>query len=192
MSSPEWTEPLRRRWGRLLGEFGVVPDRANPVLDRLVAAYSEPHRHYHTLEHLAEMVAVADRLSAACADPRAVELAVWFHDAIYEPRATDNEERSALLAAECLEDLVIGPDLIGKVVELVRATAHLSDDRPPADPDTAALRDADLAVLGSSEERYRRYAADIRKEYAFVPDDAYRNGRTAVLERFLARTDIAE
>jgi predicted metal-dependent HD superfamily phosphohydrolase len=121
---------------------------------------------------------------------RAVQLAVWFHDAVYDPRAKDNETRSAALAAECLGSLAVPSDVIGKVAELVEATAHLSDDRAPADADTAVLLDADLAILGASEARYQRYAADVRREYAFVPDDDYRKGRADVLRRFLARERI--
>jgi predicted metal-dependent HD superfamily phosphohydrolase len=73
---------------------------------------------------------------------------------------------------------------------MVRATAHLASAEPPADRDTAALLDADLAILGAPEERYRRYAADVRKEYAFVPDAEYRKGRAAVLDGFLGRPRI--
>jgi predicted metal-dependent HD superfamily phosphohydrolase len=86
-----------------------------------------------------------------------------------------------------LGPLGLPADLLARIATLVRATAHLTDPAGPLDPDTQALLDADLAILGASEERYRRYAADIRKEYAFVPEAAYREGRAAVLERFLAR-----
>ncbi len=191
MISPERLDLMQRQWVRLLEPDGVIPERAYPVFDRLVAAYSELHRHYHTLEHIAEMLRVVGRLADSCRDPRAVQLAVWFHDAVYDPRAADNEERSALLAAECLDgELVVSPNTVQKVIGLVRATAHLTAADPPHDADTAVLLDADLAILGASEERYRRYAAGIRKEYAFVPDDAYRVGRTAVLKRFLDRPRI--
>jgi predicted metal-dependent HD superfamily phosphohydrolase len=190
MVSPERLDLLQRQWVRLLEEFGVIPATAYPPFDSLVTAYSEPHRHYHTLEHLAEMFRVVSRLSGSCADPRAVQFAVWFHDAVYDPRASDNEERSALLAAATLNELVIWPDGVGKVIELIRATAHLSETDPTADPDAIVLLDADLAILAASETRYHRYAADIRKEYTHVPDSAYREGRVAVLERFLARPCI--
>jgi predicted metal-dependent HD superfamily phosphohydrolase len=82
------------------------------------------------------------------------------------------------------------PDLLTRVATLVRATAHLTDPAGSLDPDTQVLLDADLAILGASEERYRRYAADIRKEYAFVSDAAYLAGRAAVLERFLSRPSL--
>jgi predicted metal-dependent HD superfamily phosphohydrolase len=187
MVSPERLDLLQRQWVRLLEGFGVAPADAYPPFDRLVAAYSEPHRHYHTLEHLAEMFRVVGRLSGSCTDPLTVQLAVWFHDAVYHPRAADNEVQSANLVAEWLGPLGLPANPLARVAALVRATAHLTDSSGSPDPDTQVLLDADLAILGASEERYRRYAADIRKEYAFVPDEAYRAGRSAVLERFLAR-----
>src|SRR3954466_1141667 len=100
MLSPERTEALRKDWVRLLERYGVAPAEASPVFDILAAAYSAPARHYHNLEHLAEMFGVADRLALETDDPGAVRLAVWFHDAVYDPRANDNEARSAELAGE--------------------------------------------------------------------------------------------
>lgn len=185
MISPERLDALQQQWVRLLAGYGVAPVDAYPTFDRLAAAHSEPHRHYHTLEHVAEVLRVAGRLPTA--DPRAVQLAVWFHDAVYDPRAKDNEDRSAALVSEWLNPLGVPADVLARVAEMVRATAHLSGETAPADADTAALLDADLAILAAAEVRYRRYAADVRKEYAWVPDDAYRVGRAAVLEAFLAR-----
>lgn len=190
MVTPERVEALQAGWVRLLGGFGVGPADAYPVFDRLVAAHSEPHRHYHTLEHVAEMLKVVGRLERAATDPAVVQLAVWFHDAVYDPRAGDNEDRSARLAEEWLEQLAVRPEVIRRVAEMVRATAHLAGDAGPPDPDTAVLLDADLAILGAAELRYARYAAGIRQEYAHVPDEAYRAGRAGVLERFLARPRI--
>lgn len=187
MLSPERIDLLQRQWVRLLGEFDVAPGAAYPVFDQLVAAYAEPHRHYHTLEHVAETLRVAARLPSA--DPKAVAVAVWFHDAVYDPKATDNEARSASLVVDWLGPLGVPENVTGRVAGLVLATAHFAEGRS-VDADTAALLDADLAVLGASESRYRRYAADVRREYAHVPDDAFRRGRAAVLGAFLSRSRI--
>jgi predicted metal-dependent HD superfamily phosphohydrolase len=92
---------MQTGWVRLLAGWTASPADAYPVFDRLVATYSEPHRFYHTLEHLAEMFKVAGKLADAAVDVAALQLAIWFHDAVYDPRATDNEERSAALASEC-------------------------------------------------------------------------------------------
>lgn len=190
MVSPERLDLLQRQWVRLLDGFAVSPADAYPPFDRLVRAYSEPHRHHHTLEHLAEMFRVVGRLAGDCRNPAAVQLAVWYHDAVYDPRAADNEIRSAELAVEELTALGLPSGLVSRTSELIQTTAHLVGELPGDDPDVAVLLDADLAILGASEARYRRYAADIRREYAHVSDADYRRGRAAVLEKFLARHRI--
>jgi len=184
MISPERLSAMQGQWVRLLGGFGVPVADAYAPFDRLVAAYSEPHRHYHTLEHLGEMFRVVGRLPVA--DLPAVQLAVWYHDAVCDPKATDNEERSADWAESDLK--AWGVPQWAAVRALILATKHTAAE--PDTPDAAAFLDADLAILGAAEARYQRYAADIRREYEWVPDAAYRAGRRAVLEGFLNRERI--
>lgn len=196
MISPERHAALQQSWAKLLERYRVPAADAYPVFDVLAAAYSAPDRHYHNLEHLAEVFRVAARLTSITDDPRAVQLAIWFHDAVYDPRAADNEARSADLAATLLGPLGVPRSELERVARLIHATAHRPDDRPPGDRETMILLDADLAILGAAPERYARYAAAIRQEYAWVPDADYRAGRAAVLDRFLARprvfwTDLA-
>lgn len=186
--SPERLELMQSGWVRLLSRYNVDPADAYPVFDRLVAAYSVPHRFYHTLEHLNEMFNVAGKLADEAIDLSAVQLAIWFHDAVYDPPATDNEDRSAALAVELLRPRGIPEETLECVVAMIRATAHgtVSD----VGADTAVLLDADLAILSAEERRYARYAADIRREYGWVDETAYRAGRTKVLEGFLRRPRI--
>jgi predicted metal-dependent HD superfamily phosphohydrolase len=184
MLSPERLDALQTQWVRFLGSLGVEPVAAYPTFDRLVAAHSEPHRHYHDLEHVVEVLRVVGRLARQCELPAAVQLAAWYHDAVYDPTADDNEERSAALARSELTSLGMDARLVEHVMELIRATDHR---QRPTIADADVLLDADLAILGAGEARYRRYAEAIRREYAHVPDDDYRKGRAAVLERFLAR-----
>ncbi len=184
MISPERLDAMQQGWVRLVANFFVPPAEAYPVFDRLVQAYSEPQRHYHNLEHLAEMFRVLGRLPVQ--DFPAVALAVWFHDVIYDTRSKENEARSAAVATDWLGSLGVPAATTAKVEELVRATAHFSGE-PPEDQDTRLLLDADLAILGAAEPRYDRYAADIRREYEWVPDAEYRHGRIAVLQNFLSR-----
>jgi len=179
MITPERLDRLQLAFAQLLGGFGVAPASAYPVFDRLVESYSDVQRPYHNLEHLGEMFRVAGRIGAT----PTVNLAIWFHDAVHDPRAKDNEERSADLADECLAPL--GVPQLDRVRELILATRHTGAE--PADLETAILLDADLAILGASEERYRRYARDIRQEYSFVADADFASGRRRVLESFLAR-----
>lgn len=184
MVSPERLESMQKSWVRTLERYRVAPADAYPAFDVLVAAYSAPERFYHNLEHLTEVFRVVERLNSIVEDPNALQLAVWFHDAVYDARAKDNEARSGELAVDLLGPIGVPASAIERVVRMIWATAHAAD--PPGDRDTQVLLDADLAILGASEGRYARYAADIRKEYAWVPDDDYRTGRMSVLNRFLA------
>lgn len=188
--SPERLESMQTAWTKLLERYKVPAANTYPVFDVLVAAYTAPERHYHNLEHLVEMFRVAGRLAPGVDDPAAVQLAIWFHDAVYDSRAKDNEARSAELAVDLLGPIGVPGSTIERVVRLIHATAHLAGAEPPGDRDTATLVDADLAILGSAPERYSRYLSDIRKEYAWVPDDDYRKGRAAALKKFLDRPRI--
>ena len=189
MVSPERLESMQKGWVRVLEKYGVAPLDVYPAFDVLVAAYSAPERHYHDLEHLAEMFKVVERLSAHVENPNVLHLAIWFHDAVYDSRASDNERRSAELAVDLLGPLGVPSSSIERIAQLIWATAH-TDGTLPAMKDAQVLLDADLAILGASEERYARYARDIRAEYAWVPEADYCAGRIAVLERFLARPRI--
>lgn len=173
---------LRRRWTALLADVGVADDG---LFDALVAAYGEPHRRYHTVEHLDAVVRKVDELAAAegVADPAPARLAAWFHDAVYDPRAADNEDRSAEWARSALLERGAPATLADRVAALVRATA---DHAGAGDPQLAVLLDADLAILAAPSEPYHGYANAIRHEYGFVPEEDFRRGRTRVLESLLA------
>jgi predicted metal-dependent HD superfamily phosphohydrolase len=178
---------MQQGWVRLMERCRVEPAAAQPAFELLAAAYNSADRHYHTFEHLEEMFRIAGRLTAITDDPRALQLAIWFHDAVYDPRAKDNEARSAELAVALLGPIGVPRSALDVAIRLIEATAHLASPKPPGDRETAILLDADLAILGSAPERYRRYAADIRKEYGWVPAAEYRSARSNVLHQFLAR-----
>ncbi|MGY2064620.1 HD domain-containing protein [Blastococcus sp. SYSU DS0619] len=149
----------------------------------LVAAWSEPHRTYHDLAHLAAVLGLVDRLVADVPDPAAVRLAAWYHDVVYDPRRSDNEQISADRARAGLRGLV--PDeRVEEVARLVRLTA--GHDVARGDANGAALCDADLAVLASPPAAYAGYASAIRAEYGHLDDEAFTAGRIAVLEQLLA------
>ncbi len=158
-------------------------DLAARVGADLLAQWREPHRHYHTADHLAAVLAVVDAHRAHAADPDAVRLAAWYHDAVYDPRRVDNEEASAVLAESTLPMLAIPPDRVSEVARLVRQTA--SHDPSPGDRNGELLTDADLAVLASSPETYAAYTAAVRREYAHVSDAQFTTGRAGVLENLL-------
>lgn len=152
----------------------------------LLARYAEPHRRYHTLNHLEEVLAIVAELSAQAQDPDAVRLAAWFHDAIYTIGPSDtvsNEEASARLAEQVLAELAVPAKRIAEAARLVRLTEiHKSE---PGDQNAAVLFDADLAILGASPERYRQYAHEVRQEYAEIPDEAFRRGRAEILQSLI-------
>jgi predicted metal-dependent HD superfamily phosphohydrolase len=149
----------------------------------LVEAWSEPHRRYHDLAHLAAVLGIVGELAGPAADPDAVRLAAWYHDAVYDPRRSDNEEVSAERARAGLRGLV-PDDRVAEVARLVLLTA--GHDPEPGDPNGAVLCDADLAVLASPPPAYAAYASAVRAEYGHLSDEEFTAGRIAVLERLLA------
>ncbi|XRQ04445.1 HD domain-containing protein [Actinomadura welshii] len=146
--------------------------------------YGEPHRRYHTRDHLAAVLDLVDELAGHAAAPGLVRLAAWFHDAVYDPERADNEERSARLAARMLADTDLREPDIEQVVRLIELTATHAPDQD--DRDGQVLCDADLAILGADPDTYAAYTAAVREEYAFVPDEFFRAGRAEVLNGLLA------
>lgn len=151
------------------------------VLEQLLAKYAEPHRAYHNLSHVLDCLNHAASVRAQLEHPHCVELALWFHDVIYEPRAGDNEERSAAFAVEALR-AAVGPEVLQHVEELILATRHPS--RPTA-ADARYMVDIDLAILGAPPAAFDAYEAAIRREYRWVPAPLYRRKRKQVLQSFL-------
>ncbi|WP_328533372.1 metal-dependent phosphohydrolase [Micromonospora zamorensis] len=154
--------------------------------EQLLARWREPHRHYHTVAHLTAVLDVVDEHADLAGRPDVVRLAAWFHDAVYDPRAAGdaNERDSAALAESVLAGLGVPAPTAAEVRRLVLLTA--GHTVAPGDPDGALLCDADLAVLAAPPADYDRYAAAIRREYAHVPEPAFRAGRAAVLTGLLA------
>jgi predicted metal-dependent HD superfamily phosphohydrolase len=183
-------QALDDRWCALFARLGVDPDAAAPAFADLVHAYSEPGRHYHTLDHLAALFVLLDRHSEGLADRNAVELAIFFHDAVYVPTRSDNEAESAALAGARLTALGLPAALVARVADLILATRHGTEHAWPHDADLALLVDLDLSVLAADRPVYAAYARAIRDEYAVYPDLVYRPGRRGVLGQFLARARI--
>ena len=176
---------LETSWQKTASRANLAPNAANALFHDLCRRYSEPGRTYHTLEHVAAMFNTLAGFENELLDPVAVLLAVWFHDAVYDARRGDNEEQSAVYAMAALKQGGVLPTLLPTMERLILATkTHQAD---AGDTDGQILLDADLAVLGSSPPDYDRYAVSIRREYAWVPEDDYRKGRTKVLENFLRR-----
>ncbi|MEV5882637.1 hypothetical protein AB0L74_07955 [Streptomyces sp. NPDC052020] len=178
-------DALRSRFARALEAVrgpGSGPDPA-PYADNLLARWREPQRRYHTLTHLTAVLDHVDVLQEYADDPDVVRLAAWFHDAVYLPERSENEERSARLAERALPEAGVPEEKTAEVARLVRLT--VTHDPAEDDRDGQVLCDADLAILAAPPSAYAAYTAAVREEYHFVPGDAFREGRAAVLRHLL-------
>jgi predicted metal-dependent HD superfamily phosphohydrolase len=158
------------------------------VVRDLAQRYGEPHRAYHTADHVAEVLRwfdwVADR--AGWREPVDVFLAIVFHDAIYEPLASDNEARSAALA----RDAIAASPRTQALIQLTARHGALSPADVEGDDDAARFLDCDIAILAAPPDRFDEYDAAIAAEYRAVPAEAFRTGRGAFLRKLLARPRI--
>jgi predicted metal-dependent HD superfamily phosphohydrolase len=174
------------RFAALCRRLGASGDPAPAAAD-LLRRWAEPGRTYHGVDHLQDCLARLDRAPADGADRDLVEAALWFHDAVYDSRAADNEARSAELARATLTALGVPDHRASAAADLVLSTRHRE---PPRGPEARLLCDIDLAVLGDPAEDFDRYDQAIRLEYAWVPEATYRRERAAVLRALLAREPL--
>ncbi len=163
-------------------------DLPAPLRTRLGMLYAEPQRRYHTQAHVRALLSWLAYWRSLAIDPRAIAAAIWFHDAVYDPRRSDNEAASAELARVELAAIGWRAVDVERVAALVLATAH--HDADAGDADAWLFLDLDLSVLAQPPARYAAYAAAIRAEYAWVEEARYRSGRAAVLRSFLDRPAV--
>ena len=176
---------LAQKWQQCFTDrFSSTCALEQRVFNILVAAYTQPDRHYHNLNHIDRLLTTIDR-TESLQNPTAVRLAVWFHDFVYDSQASDNEAQSAKSAEELLTNIGISSKLIDRVQQLILATQGHQID--PHDPDRCIFLDADLAILGADPVQYQAYRRSIRREYSWASDAAYKVGRIQVLESFLQR-----
>lgn len=172
-----------RSWRRAWQGVGAKGDGA-AWRDALLRRYAEPHRHYHTLQHLDECLAGFEAVAGQAQQPALVELALWFHDAIYDVRSRRNEEASADWAHQFLRGAGVTEEDARGVHALVLVTRH---DSLPQDADARLLVDIDLSILGAARARFDEYECQIRAEYAHVPGVLFRFKRRQILRAFLDR-----
>lgn len=175
---------LAARWHALTAPWLPDAARREATFQELAAAYSAPERHYHTLHHIEQLLTHV--AATPLRDAPVVELAVWFHDAVYNALRTDNEARSAAQALAFLRHTTLAPARQQRVAFLIERTADHTQPQPPDDADLLAFLDADLRILGAPEADYWAYARQVRQEYRLVPDLLYRPGRRKVLAKLLA------
>ncbi|HEX8249272.1 MAG TPA: hypothetical protein VF599_13930 [Pyrinomonadaceae bacterium] len=158
------------------------------ALDFLLNRYSEKHRYYHNLNHVNALLVLAEDLKENISDYDCLKLAIWFHDAIYDPQENDNEIESAKLAVVNLSCIGLPKNKIQKVEKMILATQK--HEAAGLDTDGKLFLDSDLSVLGAGEKIYKDYSRAVRLEYSHVPEDLYRESRKRILENFLRREFI--
>ncbi len=184
----------KARWLDLMSKLGLPPNEA--TFDALLKAYSETHRHYHSVEHIDHCLRELDAEISLAREPAEVELALWFHDAVYNPHRSDNEQKSAEFACKLLEgagDIPRPRGMSPPSARIARVHAHIMATRhaaPATDPDSQLVVDIDLSILGAPEAEYARFEQNVQKEYRWVPSMLFRRKRAAILESFLARSHI--
>ena len=179
---------LRRRWDWLTAAIGVAANASEPVWDLLLAAYQEAWRHYHTLHHIHYGFSQLDQFQRTEKELVHLSLALWFHDVVYKPQARDNEVASINITTTTLQCWPLSSLTLREITRLIHITkSHRAN---PLDELGHVFLDTDLAILSRDRAHYQRYAAQIRAEYAWVDEAAYRSGRIQVLKSFLTRPQI--
>lgn len=177
---------LEAAWRRCFEDLGgSMPPPC--VWEEVQARYREPHRAYHTLQHLEECFAWFEQVRPLAHHAGDVAFALFYHDVIYDTHASDNEELSAELATAVLNDYVSGDSEPERIASLILATRH---DAVPVSGDAKLLTDIDLSILGAAPARFDEYERQVRKEYEWVEKGAFREGRSRILAQFLARPAI--
>lgn len=177
---------LRASWERCWTGLGAKSD-GTALRDRLLDAWREPQRRYHTLQHLADCIALFEDYRHLADHPAEVEMALWFHDAVYDVTAGDNEAQSAQLAGSELAGAGVGETAIERIRRLIMATCHAA---LPEGRDAQLLVDIDLAILGAGRDRFIAYEQQVRDEYGWVPEALFRERRAAILREFLDRQPL--
>lgn len=174
-----------RRWNSLMSQYKLPNCR--DIFDQLCRAYSQRHRAYHTASHVNECLHHLDAIGPLPVRPQEIEMALWFHDAIYKPRSTKNESDSAHWCSEFMQSQLIEEPTIARIEQLIMVTAH---NRLPNTLDEFLIADIDLSILGAEPRRFAEYDEAIRFEYKWVPNLLYKRKRRQVLENFLARESL--
>lgn len=175
----------KSRWYSLMDVFGMPKN--DETYYQLIAAYSEKHRAYHTLEHITACFRHLDEVIAETERPHEIELALWFHDVIYKPFSATNEEDSAEMARAFLIKNEAAIDVVERVYDLIILT---KDHLPPSSIDGQFMLDIDLSILGASAPIYAQFEKDVRCEYRRVPWFLFKKKRKDILQRFLSRPNI--
>ena len=173
-------EKIQQYWTQSSGELNLDHPHVEALYLLFKNAYTEPQRHYHTFQHIVECLDLFHQIKEQLNDTIAIELAIWFHDVIYDTKAIDNEEQSAELMQKSCSNL-LASDQIQKVYDWIISTKK---HQALTDQDLNYLFDIDLAILGNSTARFAEYEQQIQQEYTWVESDLYKLKRAEVLQYF--------
>lgn len=189
---PTQIDQFKLHWERFSAQFSLALVQRQTLYTLLLNAYTEPHRAYHTVQHIVECLEHFEHIKPYLHDPDAVEVAIWFHDVIYDPKAFDNELKSAeLMYSQC--STFLNESTRFKIYQWIIATQK---HRAPSDLDSSLgidqywlsdlhfVLDIDLSILGASKQRFNQYEKQIQCEYAWVDASIYRLKRAEVLHQF--------
>ena len=177
-----------REWVATWRDLGVGDSpELRGLYDDVLGRYSEPHRHYHTHQHLAECFEKVRDIISLAEHPAEVYVGLWFHDVIYDTQRHDNEERSADWARSAARDLGASAESAQRIYDLIMFTRHAAE---PVGIDAQVLVDADLSILGAQPARFQEYEAQVRREYGWIPDTTFRPARAKILKAFLSRPHL--
>ncbi len=176
---------LEVRWLKLMTRLGFSNNKE--TFHFIMDAYSEKGRNYHSVNHLLSVLECLDRTAYLAEKIDEVEIALWFHDAVYKPFSGLNEVDSANWALEFLQKNGVSKAIQQRVFDLVMVTAHISC---PRSTDEKLIVDIDLSVLGQANAVYKKFSEGVRQEYRKVPSYIYRRKRKEVLLSFLRRKRI--
>ena len=177
---------MKDRWQTLWQKLSA-PRIPVEALSELMRAYSSPDRSYHNFTHIRDCLSLFDQTSFLAIHPAEVELAIWFHDAVYDARRSDNEQKSADWAEAVVSQTGLSREIAKRVVSSILATRHREE---VTDADAQLLVDVDLSILGSDPTVFWQYEENIRKEYAWVAEDIFQRERVKILRGFLDRQHL--
>ena len=176
----------KQRFAGILNSFGT-PIESQQIFKTLLESYSKPNRYYHNFNHIISCLNQFDRVKNSIQNVIEVELALWFHDIVYNTKSNTNETDSANLAKNIFSQTAIPANAINKITRLILATQHIENSK---DNDEQLIIDIDLSILGAGESIFNQYEANIRKEYHWVSTIEYCTQRTKILNKFMQKKQI--
>lgn len=185
MNVIERLRELGNRWFELCKRLKAKEDSL--IFRKIIEDYSNPRRKYHTLEHIYHCLKEFDEVRSLAENSDALEIAIWFHDAIYQPGSNDNEEKSEELASRYLELMALPDKFKRQVKRLILATKH---NYIPEDTDSRLIVDIDLSSLGLPNEEFKKRTEKIRAEYEDYSNEEFRQGSYDFAKSLLSRGGI--